>query len=224
MPTVSFICLANSSKHGGRCVAGLRIDGNGWIRPIGPSSSGELDFRHYRLPDGSEPQVLDLLEVELGHYKPEPHQPENYLISGRKWRLLERPASKKYLNLLDSHLVQCPELFGNYSDRVAYDTFVDKPAEVSLALVQPENLRWIIDQYEEKRKTRAFFDFRGRIYDLAITDPRWKRRLSHLPVGTHALTKAGLGGNERILLTISLGEPFEGFCYKLVAAVILLPM
>lgn len=176
------------------------------------------------LDDGSEPQVLDIIEIELDRSVPEPHQPENYLISGSKWRLLERPAPKRYLNLLESYLVQDPELFGNYSDRVSFDMFVDNPADTSLVLVQPKSLRWNIDQYEGKRKTRAFFNLSGRSYDLAITDPIWKVRLGHLPVGIHALTKGDLEGNERILLTISLGEPLEGFCYKLVAAVILLPL
>lgn len=27
MPVVEMVCLANSYKHGGRCVAGLRTDG-----------------------------------------------------------------------------------------------------------------------------------------------------------------------------------------------------
>jgi len=190
---------------------------------VGPSSTGELYLRHYRLQDGSEPQLLDLVEVDLDRSAPETHQPENFLISGNRWRLIERPASRRYLRLLESHLVQEPKLFGNYSDRVASDTFTDNPAECSLVLVQPENLRWNIDEFEGRRKTRAFFKLGVRHYDLAITDLLWKRRLRHLSVGTHALTEAGLEGDERILLTISLEEPFEGYCYKLVAAVITMP-
>src|SRR6266850_2762793 len=32
MPLVDLICLANSNKMGGRCIAGLRTDGGGWVR------------------------------------------------------------------------------------------------------------------------------------------------------------------------------------------------
>jgi hypothetical protein len=49
MPTVEIICLANSRKHSGRCVAGLRTDGQGWIRPVGPSDNGTLFPWHYTL-------------------------------------------------------------------------------------------------------------------------------------------------------------------------------
>ncbi len=33
MPQFGIICLANSRKNGGHCVAGLRMDGGGWLRP-----------------------------------------------------------------------------------------------------------------------------------------------------------------------------------------------
>ena len=172
MPTIRFICLANSYKLRGRCVAGIRIDGKGWIRPVGPSSSGELYYNHYRLDDGSEPQLLDVIEVDLDRPIPLPHQPENYLISESRWRLLERPASRRYLNSLESHIVQEPALFGNYSDRVAFEIFTDNPADSSLVLIQPEKLRWVIDEHEGKRKSRAFFQLGSRrYYNLAITDP-----------------------------------------------------
>ncbi|MFO0968577.1 MAG: hypothetical protein U0793_23720 [Gemmataceae bacterium] len=42
MPYVDLICLANSWKHGGRCVAGIKIDGSGWIRPVGSFADGIL--------------------------------------------------------------------------------------------------------------------------------------------------------------------------------------
>jgi len=34
MPSVDLICLANSHKWNFRCVAGLRVDGGGWVRPV----------------------------------------------------------------------------------------------------------------------------------------------------------------------------------------------
>jgi hypothetical protein len=92
-------------------------------------------------------------------------------------------------------------------------------------LVQPENLKWNIDEFEGRRKTRASFKLGKKHYDLAITDLAWKQKISHLAYGMHALAEAGLEGNEKIILTISLGEPtpFDGCCYKLVAAVLTLP-
>ena len=34
MPNAVILCLANSKKLGGRCCAGLHIDGTGWLRLI----------------------------------------------------------------------------------------------------------------------------------------------------------------------------------------------
>ena len=42
MPSLDLICLANSSKLGSRCLAGLRVDGGGWVRPVSNQEYGEL--------------------------------------------------------------------------------------------------------------------------------------------------------------------------------------
>lgn len=85
MPSVDLICLANSYKLGHWCVAGLRVDGSGWIRPVSEREQGELAYRHYRLPDQSEPGVLDVIRVGLSKPGPLPHQPENWRIDGSRW-------------------------------------------------------------------------------------------------------------------------------------------
>lgn len=48
MPKVRFVCLANSFKERGRCVAGIVLDENNnptntWIRPVSNSLHGELN-------------------------------------------------------------------------------------------------------------------------------------------------------------------------------------
>src|SRR6266850_2762792 len=76
MPLVDLICLANSNKMGGRCIAGLRTDGGGWVRPIASETEhGQLYFRHFKLDDGSEPKVLDVIRVDLARAAPAPGQP-----------------------------------------------------------------------------------------------------------------------------------------------------
>ena len=63
----TIVCLANSYKHGGRCIAGIDIDNGQWIRLHGNSTDGALCACEYMLDDGSEPRLLDVIEVEL-HY------------------------------------------------------------------------------------------------------------------------------------------------------------
>lgn len=84
MPTLDIICLANSRKMGGRCVAGLRTDGQGWMRPVASTRFGELYGCHYKLSDGTEAQVLELIRIEVIKQCPQPYQPENWLIGPSK--------------------------------------------------------------------------------------------------------------------------------------------
>lgn len=221
METIKFICLANSRKLRGRCIAGLRLDGGGWIRPVSDSPDGTLYQQHYQLQYGSAPKLLDLIEVDFVKARPEKHQPENYLISNRKWRLLERPAHM-HISFIKSHLSSGPYIFGDNSDRIKADLFAKNPAKNSLILVQPTNLEWIIEEKYNNKKFRVFFTYNNCDYNLAVTDPFIEKRLISLAVGTYYNQDLGFQDNDDILFTISLGEPFGEplHCYKLVAAVI----
>lgn len=230
MPVFDILCLANSKKHGGRCVAGLRTDGAGWVRPVSFEREGTLYEKHYTLEDGSEARVLDLLRIRFAIPRPEPHHPENRLITHIRWQLVSRPAPKEVLELLESHLTPGPELLGSLSDRVPFEAFEAKAAAGSLALVEPGDVQWIVKTSRAgERRTRVAFTLKGTRYSLALTDPDWERRLSSLPIGEHPRRAAGIADTTRLFLTVSLSEPFqsddraEKFCYKLIAAVIALP-
>jgi hypothetical protein len=87
MVFVDVICLANSKKLGGWCIAGLRADGGGWVRPVADTDHGQLYPGHMKLPDGSQPRALDLLRISLKEPRPLKSQPENWLVSAEPWRL-----------------------------------------------------------------------------------------------------------------------------------------
>jgi hypothetical protein len=231
MPTFELICLANSKKHGGRCVAGLRTDGGGWVRPVGPGEEGVLHPHHTRYTDGSEARVLDVIRVGCTAPRPQIHHPEDWLIDRSRWQRVRRPASSEQIQLLRRFLTHGSMLLGNWNDRVPYDAFRIRPASASLALVAPERVLWAIrTNTAGERRMRVLFSLHGRDYDLPLTDPQWEPRLNRLTAGTHerdALSE--LSSEDELLLTISLGEPFQvdrredQHCYKLVAAVIVLP-
>ncbi|NPV81692.1 MAG: hypothetical protein HPY52_15765 [Firmicutes bacterium] len=222
MEATEIVCLANSRKLNGRCVAGLRTDGRGWVRPVSDRLDGALLPHEYRLNDGSGTGVLDIVKLNLLTRCPRPHQPENWLTNS--WRLVRRPASKGIIPLLRSNLVNGPELLGNTFDRVPAASFSSTPAPSSLALVEPKNLQlYITLNVRNRKQPRAIFELSRVRYNLAITDPFWEERLGVLSTGLYQPTAIGLQPHDKILLTISLGEPFEGYCYKLVAAIIVLP-
>jgi len=57
-----------------------------------------------------------------------------------------------------------------------------------------------------------------------VTDPAWLDIFRALPPGPHFLETCGLDPASRILLTISLSEPWEdGYCYKLASAIVPMP-
>jgi hypothetical protein len=64
-----------------------------------------------------------------------------------------------------------------------------------------------------KRKVRGRFSLNGQTYWLAITDPMVERRYL---AGRDGVFEVG-----RAVLCISLGEPYGGFAYKLIAGIIL---
>ena len=229
MPEFEILCLANSRKRSGRCIAGIRTDGQGWIRPVGWTEDGGLTPNNYWLDNHSEPQVLDVIRLNCARPRPKPHHPEDWILGPSAWRLASRPASPEQLDSLRSFLVPGPALFGDANSRVPAAQFKSRPVASSLALVAPENLRWLVEENADKRRVSAQFSLCGAFYSLRLTDPLYERKMAHLPPGQQPRGAAGIPATATVWLTVSLSEPFqkaggaESFCHKLAAAVIVLP-
>ncbi|HET8925276.1 MAG TPA: hypothetical protein VFN26_20000 [Candidatus Acidoferrum sp.] len=89
-----------------------------------------------------------------------------------------------------------------------------QPLPSSLKLVEPEGLivAVALEGINPKRTARAHFSLGGTNYALTVTDP----------VAAPSYLAQGEGeypvGAAR--LCISIGEPYDGYCYKLVAGII----
>lgn len=227
MPRVEIICLANSSKMSGRCVAGLRTNREGWIRPVaGDTDHGQLYERHYGLGLDKEPETLDTIEIDLLRPAPIPGQPENWEIGASPWNLVRRQAGRESYHVLHAAVVSGPDLLGSIhaSVRIAATAGLTS----SLALVKPERVTFYVRLDQRRRlQPRAVSGLARQRYDLPITDPAWHTRIvraiSAEPASTGDGTDIGIPEASEILFTISLSEPFGGFCYKLVAGIIVLP-
>ncbi|MGK7925738.1 MAG: hypothetical protein AB4290_10910 [Spirulina sp.] len=234
MPTFEIICLANSLKHGGRCIAGFKTDGSGWLRPVSPHANGTLYNEHYTLEGGREPELFNILKIDCDRLHSRPHQPENWVVSDGQWQFMGWPTTQQLNQLLKREIQKASSsatLLGNQSDRIEFDTLQENPAAASLCLIKPKEIIWKIDTLPRKRKFRAIFSLNGVEYDLSITDPQWKSWLERLDDGEYSCQQAIAQLNlknfnpEKFLLTIGLSEPFQPsddeplYCFKLVAAV-----
>ncbi len=221
---VQFICLANSRRESGRCIAGIRKDEGGWFRPISKSTGGPLMHKDYLLEDGNIPELLDTIEVEVAESKPEVYQPENWTLESTTWKLINKVNPTKAFQLLESFILSESDLFGTKNDRVALSFLKANPIPASLALIEPDDVSWFITtSIRGKRQTRAIFKFYDTNYTLGITDVEWERRLSDLSLGIHPKEASGFGESDTLLFTLSLGGPLNGECFKLVAGVVVLP-
>lgn len=237
MPTFEIICLASSDKNRGRCIAGLKTDGSGWLRPISAQSDGTLYLDNYILDIDREPQLFDILEVECSEHRPECHQPENWVIKPKRWRFVGSPNRQMLTKILKPELDRSAalcELFSNSSDRIDYEWLQQNPAQYSLIYVKPQSINWVVQEYSGNKRYRSIFTSNNVQYDLRITDPQWKSQIdqAQLPVGNYSsdevIDRLNLADftSDGIRFTISLGEPFtptgyeRRFCFKMIAAVI----
>jgi len=84
------VCLANSRKLSGRCVAGKELVGDRplrWLRPVSNREHEEVSEYERQYEDGSDPRVLDIIDVPLLAAKPKGYQQENWLLDPDEyWR------------------------------------------------------------------------------------------------------------------------------------------
>ena len=96
-PVTQIICLANSWKHGERCIAGIEPKTGQWIRPVANREDGRVSA-NVRLLNGREPQLLDILDIPLA---PNPTTRdwncENRLILPGSWRKVGQVQPKDVL-------------------------------------------------------------------------------------------------------------------------------
>jgi hypothetical protein len=224
LPSFEVVCLANSIKHHPCCcIAGLRADGDGWIRPVSDFGEGELRPDQCVLTNATQPEVLDLITIGVTQPNPSNYQPEDWLINQDPWKLISRPCGAEHGPLLAASLYKDELLLGSRSDRVPKATLDQNPATESLALVAPSVIEWHATTSFGKKKTRVRFRLGDLWYDLGLTEPKYTNALRQLPDGAHAAEEIGIPKECSPLLTVSLTPPYKGDCYKVVAAVVVVP-
>lgn len=78
------VCPANSRKLAVRCIA--RREWNAqkgtkqWIRPVSARDGGDVSENERQYDDGSDPKVLDIIDIPMTEPRPTYHQNKNWLL------------------------------------------------------------------------------------------------------------------------------------------------
>jgi hypothetical protein len=218
------VCLANSRKMSGRCLAGKEVDAQGrfthWIRPVSDRPTQEISEEERRFENGDDPKLLDIIRIEMQEPRPHAPQSENHLIDSRYyWFNCGSATWDQAQSAIDQvHGPLWVDGYNSYNgtnDRIPEDQAATLSS--SLLLIEPEDLVIIVavegaDFNNPKRKVRARFNLNKQSYVIAVTDPVVERQFLAKENGEYPVPTA--------LLCVSIGEPYQGYCYKLVAAVI----
>ena len=205
-----FVCLANSLKRGGRCIAGVEVtiddsrnwtvvrkaDGSPkWIRPIDETT----EFGEIRI---GEAQFIPLLSVvRLKSIVPIPNQSHTEDVHYTMMQVVGKvKASNEVLRQFVDNIHQVV-FYG--TDR-AIDIPTYAAGDHSLMFVRADGAEIVADVREDKTHYRT--------YDLSVTDPYYIELLNE--------KRVNIGKQSDVYVTLSLGLVYEERHHKLIAAVI----
>jgi hypothetical protein len=197
-----------------------------WVRLVGRTMPGCLTVNETCYAGGKQAALLDVFEAELDEKCGSNSHPEDVYVTAKQWQPLRRFDEPRDAKFLAAYVCKGPAILQGCSDRVYGRKIEGTAVERSLELIHPEDLCWWIRDGGGKRKNRALFraGHVGRVrYDLAVTDPVWLDQLKQLPAGIYPHAFFFKAKPPVTFLTVSLSEAFEGFHYKIVAAVVCLP-
>lgn len=223
MPVVKrIVCLANSRKLSGRCLAGKELVRNrpaGWIRPVSDREHEEVSEHERQYEDGSDPRVLDIVDLPLLEPRAKGYQQENWLLDPEiYWTKVGRAAWSDLVPFVDPVRTLWINGYSTYSglnDKIPLEMVGG--VDTSLCLIKVNRVTLTVFKPGEafgnpKRRVQGRFEHQGTEYRLWVTDPNYEKDYLARPDGEHQLGES--------FLTVSLGEPHNGACYKLIAAII----
>ena len=214
-----FICLANSYKRGGRCIAGIEIDIDSnnhwkvkrnadgspkWIRPISQTTEyGEI-------PEGEACHFPLLSVVRITDVVPSPNMSHSEDVYYKQMYALGRvPLHSQVLSELTDDIH--PLLFYNTDYSISIETYEN--GDYSLMMVHPEGISFHLDPSKNRAKYFMTFKYNEVVYDFKVTDPYFYQYIEQHPDAIEKLSD--------VYVTLSLGLEYESRHHKLIAAMII---
>lgn len=209
------LCLANSFKEGGRCLAGIQLDPHNhpvlhsnrpvWIRPVSDTEHGQVPNE---LCIGIS--ALDVLEFDEAVVNGTGYQSENTTFNDQSIKVLDRLTKEDLNELCDNSRLNT--IFGNRGKAISEEAI--QHINYSLMLLKISDFQIINKTYEDRERpqVRLTFRYNGNLYDLPVTDSVF--------LYMHKRNANILERVSEIFVVLSLSVPFENWYYKLVAAII----
>ncbi len=217
------VCLANSRKVSGRCIAGREWTAQDvagpWIRLVSERDSQEVSEYERQYEDGSDPKVLDIIDIPVKGPIAQGWQSENWLIEPEYyWRKVGKYSPLDLGGLVDRVeplWFDGDSTYNGSNDRIMSDRHIACPTSLRLIRVSELTLRVFVPGEafgNSKRRVQGWFVHAKQRYGLWVTDPIYERQYL-----------AKLNGRYQVgscYITVSLGDEFRGARYKLIAAII----
>lgn len=221
----TLLCLANSRRPGGRCVAGKEfLDGKigAWVRPVNIQNGHAISESDLQYENGTFADVLDIVTIQMLEPAPQRHHRENHLINPKYyWEKQSRATWAQIVSATDSVTgiwSNANRSFHGTNDKITEENLPTN----SLLLIKPTSLSLVIGKESQyaggsKRKVRANFEFKGIQYKFVVTDPWIESRYFAGDDGTYPISGARLCISLAELIYDDAGQ---GHATKLIATVI----
>lgn len=220
----TIICLANSRKPSGRCIAGKEFDGQvfgRWLRPVSTRPTHEVSDRERRYGNGKVAQLLDIMKVPLNRADPFDHQVENHVLDGICcWTKIGTGNWDQVVSCVDSFDLafwrNSESTRHGKNDKVSVANV--KMAGSSLKLIRVSDLNLVV-HFEPgyqgapgRRRVRGRFSLNNTSYQMSVSDPDIEDLYLSGGDGTHPVGDA--------VLCVSLVEVYHGFAFRVIASLI----
>ena len=195
MVTKTIVCLANSFRPGGSCVAGIEIKNcqfGPWIRPISHRQDQAISENEKTYADGSKLAMLDLVEISFDAHQPEHHQTENWLITNNvDWTKVGQVTPDQLVEAVlpaDTPLwTPAQSTYTGQNDQVTGQ--VAHGFGCSLALIQPETASVDVSHnpFSGNNEVWVSFTWAGTPHKIKLTDPVQFARFNTAVGDSHSL-------------------------------------
>lgn len=209
------LCLANSVKQGGRCLAGIQLDNNNrpviqnnrpvWVRPIVKSEHGQLPgFLCSKI------SPLHVIEIDQASINGTGYQSENTTFQEDSLKVVGSINTSVLDNLCDNETLRI--VFGNRGKAVPKEKIQRMNHSLMLVKISDFQVTEKENRYRGRPQVRLTFKYHGNLYDLPITDPLFLIQYEKNP--------EILDQTKEIYVVLSLGISFRDWYYKIAASII----